>query len=89
MIYKSRDNRKLFLFSFIFSESNKRASLWIPADVVFVARFVSNRRIFNEIVACQEFFGAVTPQASSVQPQRWLTLPNLIGMGSSLYKCIL
>lgn len=36
----------------------------------FVARFVSNRRIFNEIVACQEFFGAVTPQASSVQPQR-------------------
>lgn len=70
MIYKSRDNRKLFLISFIFSESNKRASLWIPADVVFEARFVSNRRIFNEIVACQEFFGAVTPQASSVQPQR-------------------
>lgn len=70
MIYKSRDNRKLFLFSFNFSESNKRASLWIPADVVFVARFVSNSRIFNEIVACQEFFGAVTPQASSVQPQR-------------------
>lgn len=28
MIYKSRDNRKLFLFFFFLAESNKRASLW-------------------------------------------------------------
>ena len=28
------------------------ASVWVPADVDFVARFPPNRRFFNEIVAC-------------------------------------
>ena len=26
--------------------------MWIPADVVLVASFPSNRRFFNEIIAC-------------------------------------
>ena len=82
MIYKSRDNRKLFFF-FWLKVIKEPLYGRIPPDVVFVARFVSSGRIFNEIVACQEFFGVVMPQASSVQPQRWLTLPNLIRMVSS------
>ena len=29
-----------------------RASIWLPVDVDFVARFSSNPRSFNEIAAC-------------------------------------
>ena len=40
-------------------------SVWVSADVVFVALFPSNRRLFNEIFVYQKLFCFLTPVASS------------------------
>ena len=40
-------------------------SVWVPADVGFVALSPSNRRLFNEIVVYQKLFCLITPVASS------------------------
>ena len=39
--------------------------MWVPACVVFVALFLSNRRLLNEIFVYQKLFCFLTPVGSS------------------------
>lgn len=41
------------LQTYIFQLNFSSVSIWVPAEVVLVARFPSNRQVFNEIITYQ------------------------------------